>query len=262
MSMDRSLYPDNWEQIASAIKQEAQWTCEGCGRPCIRPGESVTTFIQRLTAEMPLWLIDDPEHHPRRFLLSVAHLDHYPQNCDRVTNLRAWCCPCHCRYDLAQMSKKKRLKAERAGQLTLADIQTSTLNPLTGDQLSMLPNVAPYPIAASLCSGGQIHPPENKAVPPPSPSPTTSKRHRSKGLASGWIETRQGNQKRQKPSTSHYYRWDSPLGRVNEYVRASRLPRISRLIAEKRPALEILKAVTAGKKLSGVSAKLLNNPIN
>jgi hypothetical protein len=50
----------------------------------------------------------------------VAHLDHSPKNCDR-SNLRALCAPCHCRYDLSQMARKKRLKAERLGQLTLLD---------------------------------------------------------------------------------------------------------------------------------------------
>lgn len=116
--MNRHLYPADWEQMAFEIKQAAKWTCEGCGRPCLRPGESVPDFVQRLSDEMPLWLIYDPANHPRRFLLSVAHLDHRPQNCDRA-NLRAWCCPCHCRYDLGQMSQKKSLKAEREGQLRL-----------------------------------------------------------------------------------------------------------------------------------------------
>ncbi|MEL6763530.1 MAG: hypothetical protein AAFO87_07670 [Cyanobacteria bacterium J06607_6] len=252
--MNRSLYPDNWEQIAFAIKQEAQWTCEGCGRPCLHPGESVTDFVGRLTTELPIWLIDNPETHPRRFLLSVAHLDHLPQNCER-TNLRAWCCPCHCRYDLAQMTRKKHLKAEREGQLSLddieADIESSVLNRLTGNQLSMLPDVQPYRIVSSLCSGGK-----------PSPSSdavnTSNRQHRPKGQASGWVEERQGNQKRKNPSISYYYRWDSPEGRVNEYIRASRLPKVNRLIAENRPALEILRVVTAGKRLSGASARLLN----
>lgn len=119
--MDRGLYPKDWEQMAFEIKQAAKWTCEGCGRPCLRPGESVSAFVARITADMPLWLTYDPASHPRRFLLSVAHLDHRPQNCDRA-NLKAWCCPCHCRYDLAQMTRKKRLKAEREGQLRLEGI--------------------------------------------------------------------------------------------------------------------------------------------
>jgi hypothetical protein len=55
--------------------------------------------------------------------LTVAHLDHNPANCDRA-NLRALCAPCHCRYDLqpSSMAVKKRLKAERQGQLTLEGV--------------------------------------------------------------------------------------------------------------------------------------------
>jgi len=55
---------------------------------------------------------------PQRFTLTVAHLDHCPPNCDRA-NLKALCAPCHCRYDLKAMPQKKRLKAERQGQLTI-----------------------------------------------------------------------------------------------------------------------------------------------
>jgi hypothetical protein len=58
--------------------------------------------------------------HPTRWVLTVAHLDHRPENCDR-SNLKALCAPCHCRYDLSQMARKKMLKLERLGQLSLLD---------------------------------------------------------------------------------------------------------------------------------------------
>lgn len=243
MAMDRSLYPDNWEQMAFEIKQAANWTCEECGRPCIRPGESMVKFAQRVADEMPLWLVFDPANHPRRFLLSVAHLDHLPQNSDRA-NLKAWCCPCHCRYDLAQMSRKKRLKAEREGQL------------------SMLPGAVPYPIDPDERSGGDKRSP-TQALSQPTlvqadpVEKSASRQHRPKGRASGWIEERMGNQKRKNPSTSHYYRWDSPQGRVNEYIRASRVTRIHQLIDDGLPALEVLRVVVEGKKRSRLVAELL-----
>ena len=271
--MNRGLYPKNWEQMAFEIKQAAKWTCEGCGRPCIRPDESIAKFVERITTEMPIWLVDNPAAHPRRFLLSVAHLDHLPQNCDRA-NLRAWCCPCHGRYDLGQMPLKKHLKAEREGQLSLsaispADAASSVRRWLVGDQLALLPNVAPYRIDpnSEKCSGR-----DNSPQPQPHPSnpieaePMTKsdghRRHRHKGQASGWIEERTGNQKRKQPTISYYYRWDSPAGRVNEYIRASKLARVNQLVEADRPALEILRVVTEGKKLSGVSAKLLNTPVS
>ena len=242
--MDRGLYPENWEQMAFDIKQAANWTCEGCGRPCIRPGESVAAFAGRIAEQMPLWLAFDPANHPRRFLLSVAHLDHLPQNSDRA-NLKAWCCPCHCRYDLAQMSRKKRLKAEREGQL------------------SMLHSEVPYPTDPKECSGGDERSPtqplsRSNLVTADPAEKSASRQHRPKGKASGWIEERQGNQKRKNPSISHYYRWDSPQGRVNEYIRASRLTRIQRLIDDGLPALEVLRAVVEGKKRSRLVAALLD----
>jgi hypothetical protein len=55
---------------------------------------------------------------PRRFLLTVAHLNHIPADCGR-DNLKALCSPCHCRYDLKQMGRKRWLKRERHGQLRL-----------------------------------------------------------------------------------------------------------------------------------------------
>lgn len=128
MPMDKSLYPRNWSLIATTIKTEVGWTCEECGRPCRRPGESINDLFDRIhgtTWEPDLTEeVDDEEFgltavpKPGRFVLTVAHLDHHPEHCDR-SNLRAWCAPCHCRYDLKAMATKRRLKAERAGQMTL-----------------------------------------------------------------------------------------------------------------------------------------------
>ena len=109
MPMNRSLYPPNWDEIALKITTETNWTCEQCKRPCRRPGESVEQLSKRLGQPIP---------HPQQYCLTVAHLDHRPENCDRA-NLRALCAPCHCRYDLSQMGTKQRLKRERKGQLNL-----------------------------------------------------------------------------------------------------------------------------------------------
>ena len=86
----------------------------------------------------------------------------------------------------------------------------------------------------------------------------SKRKHRAPGNASGWIEERTGNKKRANPSVSYYYRWDSPKGRVSEYIRASQVARVANLIEAGRPALEILKVVVEGKrKITGVSAELL-----
>ena len=126
----------------------------------------------------------------------------------------------------------------------------------SGTQLSALTQVEPYEINQR-CSGGDqpLH------IEPSAAAANTKPRvrkHRPKGSASGWLETRTGNRKRKKPTVSHYYRWDSPKGRVSEYVKASRVSQVHQLIVEETPALEILKVVVEGKKkLSGVSVKLL-----
>jgi hypothetical protein len=133
MPMNRKYYPTNWNAIATEIKEAANWQCVDCGRPCRRPGESVDDFSDRLEKDYPEGKfngelfdeVDDPDSggwefipRPQKFTLTVAHLDHVPENCDRA-NLRALCAPCHCRYDLKAMPLKKTLKREREGQLRL-----------------------------------------------------------------------------------------------------------------------------------------------
>ncbi len=128
MPMDRKLYPANWEELALAIKAEANWHCEQCGRPCRQPGEEDDGLIERLCEsawkdELCEWVeseefgaIEVPKLG--RFTLTVAHLNHIPSDCSRK-NLKALCAPCHCRYDLRAMPLKRRLKQERLGQLAL-----------------------------------------------------------------------------------------------------------------------------------------------
>jgi hypothetical protein len=116
MPMDKRLYPPDWNTIAHQVKEEAQWQCQQCQKACRRPSESVTAFVER--TQVPL---AEVQRCPKRWELTVAHLDHIPQNCDRA-NLRALCTPCHCRYDLSQMWLKKRLKRERQGQLRLEGV--------------------------------------------------------------------------------------------------------------------------------------------
>lgn len=115
MPMKRDRYPKNWEQIARRTKQSANWHCEACGKPCLLMGEDWLDFILRLG-----WNVGEAiaaAAHPTRHVLTTAHPNHDPENLE--AELRAWCAPCHCRYDLAQMPRKKRLELERRGQLTI-----------------------------------------------------------------------------------------------------------------------------------------------
>ena len=42
MTFTHSLYPDNWSEIATSVKQQAQWRCQKCGLHCIPPGEKTS----------------------------------------------------------------------------------------------------------------------------------------------------------------------------------------------------------------------------
>lgn len=46
--------------------------------------------------------------------LTVAHLDHTPENCDRQ-NLMAMCAPCHLRYDARQHAETRRKHRMKGG---------------------------------------------------------------------------------------------------------------------------------------------------
>ncbi|NJM78270.1 MAG: HNH endonuclease [Acaryochloridaceae cyanobacterium RU_4_10] len=55
---------------------------------------------------------------PKRFLLTVAHLDQDPSN-NSPDNLKALCAPCHLRFDARFRGSNRMRKLERKGQLNL-----------------------------------------------------------------------------------------------------------------------------------------------
>lgn len=92
--MNRADYPDDWDEIALAVKEELDWKCEGCGKQCRRPGEPFDTHRRTLT---------------------VSHKNHDPMDCRRE-NLQGLCAPCHLRYDAAHHAETRR---SRKGQKRL-----------------------------------------------------------------------------------------------------------------------------------------------
>lgn len=134
MPMDRKLYPDNWEEIATKVKDEASWHCEECNRPCRRTGVDWDDFtawllidVKKRWYEQTYEEVHDDETgewgsvpKPQRFTLTVAHLNHIPADCDR-SNLRALCSGCHLRYDNQFKPLKRQLKQEQQGQLSLLE---------------------------------------------------------------------------------------------------------------------------------------------
>ena len=131
---NRGRYPKDWPQIAANIRARAGDVCEACGVPNGK-------FIRRAVSEkgVPVWrLSSDPAYcngysaadgtevpdtmedecgygRSVRVVLTVAHLDHQPENCD-PDNLRAWCQRCHNAYDapMRRAGIKSRARAERA----------------------------------------------------------------------------------------------------------------------------------------------------
>jgi hypothetical protein len=90
---NRHRYPTDWPTISWAIRDgRAGWRCECtglCGRPAghlAGDGRCRNRQGQR-TAETGA-----------RVVLTVAHLDHTPENCDPA-NLAAMCQGCHLHYD-------------------------------------------------------------------------------------------------------------------------------------------------------------------
>lgn len=133
MPHDKSRYPKNWKAIALQVKENAGWCCEECGRPCRKPKVSWLDFVQWLFNQDSPWVdqISEEVHneetgewgsvdHPQRFTLTVAHLDHDPENPD--ARLAALCAPCHLRYDAPmKAAKRKNKQAKKVGQLSLLE---------------------------------------------------------------------------------------------------------------------------------------------
>lgn len=91
---NRARYPKDWRQISDRIRFErAGSQCECDGR-CCSPSHASMITSYRCQAE-------HLERHPitgSTVVLTVAHLDHTPENC-ADDNLLAMCQACHLAYD-------------------------------------------------------------------------------------------------------------------------------------------------------------------
>jgi hypothetical protein len=119
-------YPADWPQIRQQVLERARHRCEACdvenhalgGRtkgglwlPALPLGEKMLSlewprpgswaFCGHLVGE-----IEGKRHYVGeelriiRIVLTIAHLDHTPENC-ALDNLRSWCQRCHLAYDAA-----------------------------------------------------------------------------------------------------------------------------------------------------------------
>jgi 5-methylcytosine-specific restriction endonuclease McrA len=130
---NRSRYPANWKEIRAVILTRAGNCCEQCKVPngtrvARGAGRFVDTFM---TDDAEVYCADTGESLGRvrmsdyevknmvDIVLTIAHLDHTPENCD-PDNLRALCQRCHLRYDAAHHAETAR--NTRRERLAVADL--------------------------------------------------------------------------------------------------------------------------------------------
>ncbi len=122
---DKSLYPPNWKRIRAQILERAENSCELCGvenHKWIRRSKRnraiyVPSLIHKGTAGSLGKAI--------RVVLTVAHLDHNPQN-NHPDNLAALCQRCHLRHDRHQHAANSAAtrEAKRAPNQTRMQFNT------------------------------------------------------------------------------------------------------------------------------------------
>lgn len=117
---NKARYPNNWaSDIRPSILARAGDRCEQCkapnGEKICREMSGATYMID--TGEVfdantgdalgQTHLVDYPAGRYITVVLTIAHLDHQPENCD-PDNLRAWCQRCHLRCDQAHHAESRR----------------------------------------------------------------------------------------------------------------------------------------------------------
>lgn len=148
---NKHRYPHNWKQIRAAILERAGHRCEQCGLPNHAVGYRAQdgSFVP-LRGNAPCDAAGDgkswPSYGPISYadshefteqynnhagnrdaagrhwfviVLTIAHLDHTPENNDPA-NLRAFCQRCHLAYDAehhTQTAYRTRRARESAGDL-------------------------------------------------------------------------------------------------------------------------------------------------
>ena len=130
---NKARYPKDWPGISRNIRERAGNQCEECGVQNGQLGGRTSDGKwhsanptgdngMRLTWPQPgEWAWCEGGHQLRivRIVLTVAHLDHQPENCDPA-NLRAWCQRCHNRYDAG--TRRAGVKARQRQAMAVRDM--------------------------------------------------------------------------------------------------------------------------------------------
>lgn len=135
---NKARYPSNWKEIRKAILERAKHKCEQCsvsnGQIIVRgTGKDAGTFQD---SDANVFYAETGKHLGRMrmseycgcgkgttIVLTIAHLDHTPENCDPV-NLKALCQRCHLAYDAEH--HKQTAHETRRNRLALGDLFTAT----------------------------------------------------------------------------------------------------------------------------------------
>tara|TARA_A100001391_G_scaffold176590_2_gene139883 strand:+ start:2711 stop:3148 length:438 start_codon:yes stop_codon:yes gene_type:complete len=135
---NRSRYPANWKEIRASILARARHCCEKCRAPngaviARGAGRDAGTYITDdayvfdADTGMLLGKQRQGDYEAGRFVkivLTIAHLDHTPENCD-PENLRAWCQKCHLQYDAQHHAENAKLT--RRSRKAIGDLFAETL---------------------------------------------------------------------------------------------------------------------------------------
>jgi hypothetical protein len=114
---NKDRYPANWKEISDRIREREGHKCKWCDAPngifIYRPDkDSAQWKVWPEGMESEALSIDG--YKPIKIVLTVAHLDHIPENCSD-DNLAALCQRCYNRYDMpnrVKNRKEKKLKAQ------------------------------------------------------------------------------------------------------------------------------------------------------
>lgn len=107
MPMNRSLYPENWNQISELIRERAGYRCEWCGAEYLQP-HPVTGSLTILSVHHIG--VDKPDGSPGS--------PHDKADC-RPENLVCLCARCHLAAEWKIMRDDARRAQLEAGQLEL-----------------------------------------------------------------------------------------------------------------------------------------------
>jgi 5-methylcytosine-specific restriction endonuclease McrA len=132
---NRARYPANWKEIRASILERAGNCCEQCrvanGDMIVRGIDSCAGTFQRYEGDGEVYDAETGRLLGRRkaseylgnrwtrIVLTIAHLDHVPENCD-PSNLKALCQRCHLAYDAEHHAETAR--ETRRARKAIADL--------------------------------------------------------------------------------------------------------------------------------------------